>query len=80
MESLGQNPVGRFVVHATTASGRADSVSPSSSGMRHVRLAVAITTHAEAPFPSSAPSPTPNSVTQSDDLTLLAIRYLGSEE
>ena len=75
MESLGQNPVGALPVHATTASGRTETVSPSSSTIRAVLEAVAITTQAEPSSPSSA-----NSVTQTDPLaaigTALILREL----
>ena len=47
MPSFGQKPEGRWPVHATTASGLTDSVSLSATETRAVRLAVAMTTHAE---------------------------------
>ena len=47
IESFGQNPVGIFVVQATAASGRTETVSPSFSEIRAVRPAVAITTQAD---------------------------------
>ena len=47
MPSFGQKPVGRGPVQATTASGLTDSVSPSATETRAVRLAVAMTTQAE---------------------------------
>ena len=49
MPSFGQKPVGRWPVHATTASGLTDNVSPSSTERRAVRLAVAMTTQAAVP-------------------------------
>ena len=64
IESFGQNPVGFFPVQATTASGRADSVSSSASATLAVRLAVAITTHSSA-----------NSVTQSAFRTLMGTAF-----
>ena len=69
-DSLGQKPVGRRPVHATTASIRAESVSPSEIDTLAVLPAVAITTHPEASSPDTA-----NSVAQSDPFALIGIAF-----
>ena len=67
--SLAQKPVGLLPVHATTASGLTERVSPSSTDMRDVRERVAMTTQSRE-----------NAVVANDPLMLMGIGFSTSAE